>query len=94
MARVQIEMSYNERYAIPVVEEIPAIVADNGIMIIIMLAVGGLIALAVLYFVCKSIVNFIIRMRDESRNNKTKKPPKKVNKNAEMEFKIPEFPRG
>jgi hypothetical protein len=84
-------MRYDERYAPAVIEELP-IIADNTMLILILIGVGGLMGLGIIYILIKSIFNFIKKLIEEQRSKpKTKKtkPKKEIS-----EFKIPEFPRG
>lgn len=92
-ARIEIAMRYDERYAPIVIEEIPAIIADNTMLILILIGFGGLVGLAIFYQVIKKVYQFIQRMRDEARN-KPKVELKTKPKKDFQEFKIPEFPRG
>jgi hypothetical protein len=85
-------MEYSERYAVAVVEEVPLILADNGMIIIIIIGIGGFVGLVILYFGIKALVKFIIKLKEESRNKPTEK--KKVSKKSDLDFKIPEFPKG
>ena len=52
-ARIEIAMRYEERYAPIIIEEIPAIIADNTMLILILIGFGGLVGLAIVYQVFK-----------------------------------------
>ena len=79
-ARLEISMRFEERYAPEIIEEIPAIVEDNTMLVLILISIGGVMGAAIIYQVIKQICSFIQKMRDEARNKpkvEDKAKPKK-----------------